>query len=105
MIQIERKDFMKNLVELSQQELDTICGGIEWREVLLAGAVGSGPWCVPITALKSGEEPPLDEVALATLIAFGIHIAEIAAICGIGKGLKKLFSSSKKSKETAKFNF
>ena len=91
---------MKNLVELSQQELDAVCGGTKWREVLLIGAVISGPWCAPIVALTDEEKLPLDEVALSTLIAFGIHIAEIAAIYGIGKGLKKLFSSSKKSKET-----
>ena len=101
MIQIERKDFMKNLVELSQQELDAICGGIHWHEALLTGTVASGPWCAPIVSLMDGaRSPSLDEVALTTLIAFGIHIAEIAAIYGIGKGLKKLFSSSKKSTET-----
>ena len=98
-IQIERKDFMKNLVELSQQELDAVCGGTEWGGVLLTGAVMSGPWCAPMAALAHNELS-LGEVALSTLIAFGIHIAEIAAIYGIGKGLKKLFSSSKKSKET-----
>ena len=92
---------MKNLVELSQQELDAVCGGTKWRKVLLVGAVMSGPWCAPIVALTDEEKNlPLDEVALVTLIAFGIHIAEIAAIYGIGKELKKLFSSSKKSKET-----
>ena len=90
---------MKNLVELSQQELDTVCGGINWPAVLAMGVVGSGPWCAPIVTL-AGEELTLGEVALATLIAFGVHIAEIAAIYGIGKGLKKLFSSSKKSTET-----
>ena len=103
MVQIERKDFMKNLVELSQQELDTICGGIKWRAVLLMGTVASGPWCTPIVALMDRERYlPLGAVALASVTAFGIHIAEIAAIYGIGKELKKLFSSSKKSKETKK---
>ena len=90
---------MKNLVELSQQELDTVCGGIDWPVVLSMGVVVSGPWCVPIAALTGGNFT-LGEVALVTPIAFGIHIAEIAAIYGIGKELKKLFSSSKKSTET-----
>ena len=92
---------MKNLVELSQRELDAICGGIRWNGVLLTGALGSGPWCAPIVAL-AGKYLTLGEVALSTLIAFGIHIAEFAAIYGIGKGIKKLFSSSKKSKEAEK---
>ena len=92
---------MKNLVELSQQELDTVCGGIDWPVVLSMGVVVSGPWCVPIAALINEKNRlPLDEVALITLIAFGVHIAEIAAIYGIGTGLKKLFSSSKKSNKT-----
>ena len=91
MIQIERKDFMKNLVELSQQELDDICGGINWHEVLLMGTVGSGPWCASIATLNEEENLTLGEKALVTLIAFGIHIAEFAAIYGIGKGIKKLY--------------
>ena len=91
---------MKNLVEISQQEIDTVCGGTRWRAALLAGTLGSGPWCASIMALVSGKKLALDKVALASVTAFGIHIAEIAAIYGIGKELKKLFSSSKKSKET-----
>ena len=101
------KDFMKNLVELSHQELDTVSGGIHWARDLSCGIIGSGPWCISITSLyrvlnPRDEHLVLDygDVALVSVTAFGIHIAEIAAIYGIGKGLKKLFSSSKKSKET-----
>ena len=42
---------MKNLVELTPEELSAICGGINWHKVLLTGTFGSGPWCAPIVAL------------------------------------------------------
>ena len=112
MIQIKRKDFMKNLVELSQQELGTVSGGKNRGLALAAGILCSGPWFAPIACLTYSMHDPSDQsdeqhiafdygdLALASVTAFGIHIAEIAAIYGIGKGLKKLFSSSKRSKET-----
>ena len=49
---------------------------------------------------NSIESLSVEELITSSLISIGIHIAEFAAIYGIGKGIKKLFSSSKKSNET-----
>ena len=85
------EDFTKNLVELSQQKLDTISGGSDFVNNLVSGVFMSPVGSI-LLVIENGLTP-----FLGSACAFAV---EFLTVYGIGKGIKKLFSSSKKSTET-----
>ena len=84
---------MKNLVKLTSGELDIVCGGTDLLAKLVQGAFMS-----PVGSILLVSEDGWDPF-LGSVCAFAV---EFLTVYGIGKGLKKLFSSSKKTKEIEK---
>jgi len=87
---------MKNLVKLTSEELDIVCGGGDLLDKLIQGAFISPVGSILLVS-KYGWAPFLGSVC-----AFAV---EFLTVYGIGKGIKKLFSSSKKQKKSNKSNF
>ncbi len=81
---------MKNLVKLTSEELDIVCGGADLLEKLVQGAFMS-----PVGSILLASEQGWASF-LGSVCAFAV---EFLTVYGIGKGIKKLFSSSKKTKE------
>lgn len=92
-IQIERKDFMKNLVELTPEELSAICGGRYFAEVV-SNVFGRAFSCSWIQADKPFAESLKLAGACAAVCGCGYIILEGVSCC-----LESTFGQNNKYQE------